>query len=54
MSFIGIIRFIVIMTKITTISISTETHQKLQALGKMGQTFDDVISELLRKELENE
>ena len=33
----------------TTITIKKETHQKLQSLGKKGQTFDDVVSELLQK-----
>jgi len=35
------------MDKIT-ITIRCETHRQLQSIGKMGQTFDDVISELLK------
>jgi len=37
------------MNNITTISIKRETRQKLQNLGKMGQSFDEVITELIEK-----
>ena len=33
--------------KTVTITIRLETHKKLQSVGQMGQTFDDVISKLL-------
>ena len=42
------------MPKTVTISIRSETHRQLQSLGNMSQTFDDVISELLKKGVENE
>ena len=32
----------------TTISISRKNHQALSKLGAKGQSFDDVISEILR------
>lgn len=33
-----------------TITIRMETHRRLLSLGKMGSTFDDVITELLEME----
>jgi len=33
----------------TTITIRKETYYKLQKFGKMGQSFDDLINELLKK-----
>ena len=33
----------------TTITIRRETYSKLQKFGKMGQSFDDLIDELLTK-----
>ncbi len=35
------------MTKITTISISIETHKKLSDYGNKSQSFDKIVSELL-------
>jgi len=37
------------MNKTITISIRPETHQRLLSIGKMGQSFDEVISELATK-----
>jgi predicted CopG family antitoxin len=34
---------------ITTIQISTETKEELQKRGKKGDTYDDVIRELLKR-----
>ena len=33
----------------TTITIKKETCQKLRSIGKMGQSFDELINELLIK-----
>jgi len=33
----------------TTITIKKETHQDLQSLGKKGQTYDQIIRELISK-----
>jgi len=35
------------MAKITTISLSKETHKKLGDYGSKSQTFDEIVSELL-------
>jgi len=40
------------LNKTITISIRPETHQRLLSIGKMGQSFDEVISELVEKLLE--
>jgi len=37
-----------------TISIRSVTHRQLQSIGTMDQTFDDVISELLKRGIKNE
>lgn len=39
---------------ITTIQISTETREQLKELGKMGETYDDVIRKLIEKAKECE
>ncbi len=36
--------------KYKNIPVKPETHQKLEALGRKGQSFDDVVAELLRGE----
>ncbi len=33
----------------TTIQLSKETRNKLKELGKMGETYDDVIKGLMKK-----
>ena len=33
----------------TTLTVRKQTAEKLQSLGKMGQSFDDVITELINK-----
>lgn len=40
------------MSNTITISVKIETYQKLKSIGKMGQSFDEVISELVEKPLE--
>lgn len=35
--------------ELTTISVSRKTKDALEKLGKKGQTYDDVIQELLKK-----
>ena len=42
------------MDKITTISLKQETYEHLKKLGKMGQSFDDLILELIMKFKEDE
>ena len=34
---------------ITTIQISKQTREQLKELGKMGETYDDVINRLVKK-----
>lgn len=34
--------------KLKTLKIGEETHRRLKSLGRKGETFDDVISRLLR------
>ncbi|MGD9131249.1 MAG: hypothetical protein PVH73_06710 [Candidatus Bathyarchaeota archaeon] len=34
---------------VTTIQLSKETRDKLRDLGKMGETYDDVINRLVKK-----
>ena len=36
----------------TTITIKKETYQRLRSFGKMGQTFDELINELLTEILQ--
>jgi predicted CopG family antitoxin len=36
------------MGKWTTISVKTSTWAKLKEIGKMGESFDDVINKLLK------
>lgn len=33
----------------TTISVSEETKKKLDDIGKKGQTYDEILQELLKK-----
>jgi predicted DNA-binding protein len=40
---------LVIATKYTSISVLPETRARLNALGKKGQTYDDIIAELINK-----
>jgi len=35
------------MSKTTTIAVNKTTAKRLQKIGKMGQTYDDLINELL-------
>jgi len=43
------------MGHITTISITNNTRDRLQSLGRMGQSFDELINELIQKTgVENE
>lgn len=35
------------MVKRRTIMVTPETHQRLEQLGKFGDTFDDVIGKLI-------
>ena len=37
------------MTEMTSIAVSTKTKDALQALGKKGDSYDDIIQELLKK-----
>ncbi|MFT4312057.1 MAG: hypothetical protein ACMXYF_02410 [Candidatus Woesearchaeota archaeon] len=37
------------MTATTMIRISTQTREKLKEMGRMGETYDDVISRLHEK-----
>ena len=39
---------------ITTIQISKQTREQLKELGKMGETYDDVINRLVKKAKECE
>ena len=39
---------------LTTIQLSKETRDKLKQLGTMGETYDDVISRLVKKAEEYE
>ena len=39
----------VIMKTITTISIEKKTKNKLESIGKKGQTFDEIVNVLLEK-----
>ena len=39
----------VLMKDVTTISITKETKKKLGELGQFGQTFDDIVSDLIKK-----
>jgi len=34
---------------VTTIQLSKETRDRLRNLGKMGETYDDVINRLVKK-----
>ncbi len=34
---------------VTTIQLSSETREKLKALGKKGETYDDIIRALMKK-----
>ena len=36
------------MTEMTSIAVSVKTKDQLSALGKKGQTYDDIIQELLK------
>lgn len=36
-------------TKLIQVAISKENHEKLKNLGRAGDSFNDVISELLKK-----
>ena len=36
------------MTEMTSIAVSVNTKDQLLALGKKGQTYDDIIQELLK------
>ena len=38
----------------TTIQLSKETREQLKELGKMGETYDDVIKRLIKKAKECE
>jgi predicted CopG family antitoxin len=38
----------------TTIQLSKETREQLKELGKMGETYDDVIKKLIKKAKECE
>jgi predicted CopG family antitoxin len=40
--------------EITTIQISKEARDELRELGKMGETYDDVIKKLIKKAKECE
>jgi len=33
---------------ITTIKLNKSTYKKLKSLGKMGETFDDVVKKLIK------
>lgn len=37
------------MTEMTSIAVSTKTRDQLLELGKKGETYDDIIQELLKK-----
>lgn len=37
------------MSSLTTIALAHQTRDKLAALGKKGQTFDDIVNDLLKK-----
>lgn len=39
---------------VTTIQLSKETRDRLRNLGKMGETYDDVINRLVKKAKECE
>lgn len=38
---------------LTTIAIKKQTHNKLMEIGSKGQTFDEIINELLEKNCED-
>lgn len=40
--------------ELTTIQISKEVRESLKELGKMGETYDDVIKKLIKKAKECE
>jgi len=37
------------LARLTTIALSHETRDKLAAIGKKNQTFDEIVNELLEK-----
>ncbi|MBU2476696.1 antitoxin VapB family protein [Candidatus Micrarchaeota archaeon] len=39
--------------KVTVIQLSPETRDKLKALGKKGETYEDVILRLIKKQKKN-
>ena len=40
------------MSTVTTIQISTATREKLGAIGRKNQTYDDIINELIANKKE--
>lgn len=43
------IELMVVMADATTISVKTETKEMLKQLGRKGQTYDDIIRELVER-----
>ena len=41
------------MSEITTIQVGKKTADDLKKIGTMGQTYDDVINELIAEHVEN-
>jgi hypothetical protein len=41
------------MSTFKTIKISEENHKQLSNLGKIGETYDDIVSQLLESKKEN-
>jgi len=39
------------MSTFKTIKISEKNHQQLSSLGKIGETYDDIVSRLLESKL---
>ena len=39
------------MSERTTISLSKNNYEKLKQIGKFGETYDDIISRVLSKEI---
>jgi len=41
------------MKNLTTIAISLDTKKRLSCFGEFGQTYDDIIQKLIKKQVEN-